>query len=322
MDKFKASQGSATNSPPAEISNAIALHWSKVAGTTDPSGHAIKTRWWEHPPILRHINEKVCGRAIDGPSAGLTERARALLAGRLPLPRGISVGCGNGMKEINLLREGFVQAFDLYELADSRIAAGREMAQKQRLTQNAHFVQGDAFQLANEPEQYDLVHWNNSLHHMLNVESAVDWSWKILKPGGLFYMDDFVGPDRFQWPPQMLLAATAVRQSLPDQLLVNPHKPSTTLSRIVEKPDPKKLRQSDPSEAADSSRILSCVQRRFPGADIVLTGGVIYHLALSDLLANFASDEDFQLLERLLELDDMCTAVGETHYATALALKN
>jgi SAM-dependent methyltransferase len=179
------------------------------------------------------------------------------------------------------------------------------MAQKRQLVRNAHFIQGDAFQLANEPEQYDLVHWNNSLHHMLNVEAAIEWSWKVLKPGGLFYMDDFVGSGRFQWTPQMLLAATAVRQSLPDRLLVNPHKLITMLPRIVKKPDPEKLRQSDPSEAADCSRILECVQRQFPGADIIFTGGVIYHLELSDVLANFAENEDFHLLERLLELDDI-----------------
>jgi hypothetical protein len=62
------------------------------------------------------------------------------------------------------------------------------------------------------------------------------------------------------------------------------------------------------------------VKRHFPTADIMLTGGVIYHLALSDLLANFL-DEDLPVLERLLIVDDMCTAMGETHYATALALK-
>jgi hypothetical protein len=82
------------------------------------------------------------------------------------------------------------------------------------------------------------------------------------------------------------------------------------LPRIVKKPDPEKMRQSDPSEAADCSRILECVQRQFPRAEIVPTGGVIYHLALSDLLANFAEDEDFRLLERLLELDDICTAMA------------
>jgi len=53
------------------------------------------------------------------------------------------------------------------------------------------------------------------------------------------------------------------------------------------------------------------------------SGALVRHLdlALSDVLANFAGDKDFRLLERLLEFDDMCTAMGETHYATALALK-
>src|SRR4029453_4515139 len=102
MEEFKSSQGSVTNSPAAEISNAIALHWSKVTATTDPSGRVLKTRWWQHPPILRHINEKVCGKPVDGFSAGLTLRVRSMLGPRLPLSRGISVGCSNGMKEMTL----------------------------------------------------------------------------------------------------------------------------------------------------------------------------------------------------------------------------
>jgi hypothetical protein len=140
MEESKSSQSPATNSPAAEISNAIALHWSKVTATTDPSGRVLKTRWWQHPPIIRHINRNVCGKPIEGFFAGLTLRARSLLEGRLPVARGISVGCGNGMKEMRLIREGTVQAFDLYELADSRIAAGREMAQKRQLVRNAHFI--------------------------------------------------------------------------------------------------------------------------------------------------------------------------------------
>ena len=133
-------------------------------------------------------------------------------------------------------------------------------------------------------------------------------------------MDDFVGPDYFQWSPSMLLVATAVRQSLADRFLVNPQNRSAMLPRIVEKIDPERLRRTDPSEAAESSRILDLVRQRFPGCEISLTGGVVYHLALSNLLANFREEDD-SLLERLLTLDDLCTAMGETHYAVALALK-
>ncbi len=306
----------------SDSSNVIGRHWSQRRAQTDAAGRVLKLRWWQHAPILRHINQLVCGEAVDGFSAGLTLGARRLLAGRLPLEKGISVGCGNGSKEMTLIKENFVSSFDLFELAETRIADGRELARKRGLAEMAHFFQGDAFILADRPEQYDLVHWNNSLHHMLNVETAIEWSWKVLKPGGLFYMDDFVGPDRFQWSQQMVLVATAVRQALPDRFLANPHKPGSLLSRIMAKPNFDKMLQTDPSEAADSSRILNCVRKRFPRAEITLTGGTIYHLALSDVLVNFSYPEDSELLNRLLNLDDMCIAGGETHYATALAFKN
>lgn len=321
MKEAEASPRSTPVSTTSKVFEAIAQHWSKPRTRTDSKGRAIKVRWWQHPPIIRHINANVCGKPVDGFSAGLTMRARSLLEGRLPLVRGISVGCGNGRKEMTLLQEGLVEQFDLYELAPARIATGRELARRYHLTERAHFIEGDAFQLVTRPEQYDLVHWNNSLHHMLDVEMAVEWSWHMLRDGGMFYMDDFVGPSRFQWPEEMLLVATAVRQSLPDRLLIDPANPERILPRIVKKPEEAKLRQVDPSEAADSSRILDCVRRRFPEAEIVLTGGVIYHLALSGVLANFDAEEDSSLLERLLELDDLCTAKGDTHYATALALK-
>jgi len=305
---------------PTDSLEAVGLHWSKVTATTDSSGRLLKVRWWQHPAIVRHINQNVCARRVDGLSEGLNLRARALLQGHLPLPKGISVGCGSGVKEMKLLADGIVHFFDLFELAEARIAAGKEMATKRGLQDVIRFVNGDAFELAALPEQYDLVHWNNSLHHMLDVEQAIEWSWKVLKPGGLFYMDDFVGPDRFQWSPSMLLVATAVRQSLPDRFLVNPQNRSAMLPRTLQNIDPERLRLTDPSEAADSSRILELVRQRFPACEILLTGGVVYHLALSDLLANFAEEDD-SLLERLLTVDDLCTAMGETHYAVALALK-
>jgi ubiquinone/menaquinone biosynthesis C-methylase UbiE len=305
---------------PADKSEAVRLHWSNVSGAIDSSGRLLKVRWWQHPAIVRHINQNVCGQPVVGLSEGLNLRARALLAGRLPLLKGISVGGGSGIKEMKLLADGMLQFFDLFELAEARIAAGKELATKRGLQDAMCFVNGDAFELAALPEQYDLVHWNNSLHHMMDVGQAIEWSWRVLKPGGLFYMDDFVGPDLFQWSPSMLLVATAVRQSLADRFLVNPQNRSAMLPRIVEKIDPERLRRTDPSEAAESSRILDLVRQRFPGCEIILTGGVVYHLALSNLLANFREEDD-SLLERLLTLDDLCTATGETHYAVALALK-
>jgi len=77
----------------------------------------------------------------------------------------------------------------------------------------------------------------------------------------------------------------------------------------------------DPSECADSARILPELLRIFPDAWVQKTGGGIYHLGLNDILHNIIVAEDFQLLEQLLELDDQCIEIGETHYAVAIAVK-
>src|SRR6266542_2876156 len=140
MEESKPSQSPATNSPAAEISNAIALHWSKVTATTDPSGRVLKTRWWQHPPILRHINKKVCGEPVDGFFRG----SHSACSFSAWVPASIVKRHFSWLRECNegdkVAKGGFVQAFDLYELADSRIAAGREMAQKRQLVRNAHFL--------------------------------------------------------------------------------------------------------------------------------------------------------------------------------------
>jgi SAM-dependent methyltransferase len=301
-------------------SDRVGKHWSRVVPLLNSVGELQRTRWWQHPAILRHINQRVCGRPLEGFSAGLNARCREVVGSRLPLERGISVGGGTGVKEMALLKAGIVKRFDVFEVAEARISAGREIAAREHLNAQIAFIQGNVFEDLDQDASYDLVHWNNALHHMPDVERAIEWSWQLLRPGGLFYMDDFVGPTYFGWTDQMLLAASAVRQSLPDRLLVNPRNPAALLPRVLQKVDPEKLKQSDPSEAADSGRILDCAIRRFPGAEVVLTGGVIYNLALSDVLANL-TEKDQALLSRLLLLDDQCVGAGHTLYATALAFK-
>lgn len=289
-----------------------AAHWSNVRSVG-------RTRWWTHPVVLRHINRLVCGAEIDGPWAGLECRMRNLAPGG-GFRRAISVGCGNGVKEMQLLRKGIVWKFDLFEISAARVDQGRALAGQQGLEDRATFHVADAFR-SDLPDDYDLVYWNNSLHHMLNVDEAVIWSRKRLAEGGAFVMDDFVGSSRFQWPDDQLEIASRVRELLPERFLVHPLDPSRRLPRRVDRPDASALIRSDPTEAAESDKILPTIRQIFPDAEIILTGGVIYHCALNDVLANFRDREDEALLQSLLLLDETLARTGATHYAAALARK-
>jgi SAM-dependent methyltransferase len=291
-----------------------AAHWA-VKRPSD------KTRWWMHPAIIRHINRLVCGEPIDGPHFGFNR----LLHGAMPeggFRRAISIGCGSGGKEIRLLRENIVQHFDLFEISEPKIQLIRQKAAEHGVLDRVSWHHADAFEREIVGE-FDLVYWNNSLHHMFDVQQAIAWSARALQSGGCFAMDDYVGPTRFQWTDLELEMAARVRALLPDRFLVNPRNPNAWLDRAPGRPDVQVMMAADPTEAADSGRILSAVKMAFPQARLIPTGGIIYHLALNDVLANFGEDEEDQaMLESLLLLDEILARSGHTQYAVAIARKD
>lgn len=274
------------------------------------------TRWWQSASVVSHINRVVCGRRIPGAHAGFHELIKAERPGGR-FDRAVSVGCGQGTKELSLIQAGIVESFDLFELSQERIDFGRAAAEHAGVAQRMRFHRADAF--ASPPSTlYDLVYWNNSLHHMMDVEEALFWSRAVLQRGGLFAMDDFTGPTRFQWSDVALDAASRARALMPVRLLANPRAPNKLLPTTIHRPDPARLAEIDPSEAADSGRILECLNRVFPAARIVPTGGAIYGLTLNDVIGNFR-DDDAPLLDSLLLLDEALSTTGANHYSVALA---
>jgi len=303
-----------TEAPPKTTAQALSVtarHWST-------SKTAPRTRWWMHPTILRHINTLVCGNPVDGPWAGLERRMQRLVNGD-SFARGVSIGCGSASKELRLLQEGIVGHFDLFEISPERVALGQASATRRGVAERASFYVRDAF-AQDLGDQYDLVYWNNALHHMLDVHQALLWSRERLRPGGWLVMDDYVGATRFQWPDTQLEIASRVRRSLPERLLRNPAQPERNCSSSVKRPGLAGMLAADPSEAADSGNILPALRQIFPDAQILLTGGVVYNLALKDIIANFG-DTDADRLQALLDYDAELATQGQTQYACAFASK-
>jgi SAM-dependent methyltransferase len=270
-------------------------------------------RWWQSDLIVRHVNERVCGEQVSGLSQGLY---RWLLRdfGPLPLRHGVSVGCGEGVKEIEALRLGLVEQFDLFELSAFAIEAGRKAAEGERLADRMVFHHGDALERL---DFYDLVFWNNSLHHMPDVHAALSWSRRVLRPGGLLVMDEYVGPSRMQFPQWVLDANTSYRQSLPPHYKLNPYTHGELVADKMVNASIDDMIYWDPSEAADSSNIISALKLFFPDAKIRLTGGMIYHLGLNDILHNI--HDNIEEIRRALALDDQLTERGVSQYAVAVA---
>ena len=340
----------------SSTSDKVGAYWSSRQTQKAPTWN-----WWTNGRVLQHINRLVCGEPVAGFSRGLYEKALQRLAGRT-LRCGISVGCGIASKEMDLLASGVVEKMVCYEFSTTRIEAARSEANRRSLENRIEIRQGDAFEAETSPGRYDLVFWNNALHHMPDTKAAVEWSRKVLADDGMFLLDDYVGPNRIQFSDLTLKLANQVREMLPEKYLVapgsravrsnepaaEPHSqsfPQHMLSalrravgldqpriealrpplsrRRVDRPSLAKIVARDPSEAADSEKILSAIGSFFPEAEVILTGGSVYFAALPPLYANFdpTSDEDNAYLDKLMSIDESHVRANpyDSLYAVAIA---
>jgi SAM-dependent methyltransferase len=289
-----------------------AAYWDR------PAPVAKRARWWNWPRIVAFQNERICGERLPGWGAGLTRE----LTRRFPYRtyrRAVSVGCGNGVKELALLQSGLVHHFDLFEISEARIARGKARFAKAGLAERATWHTADGIEALEKGPRYDLVTWDNALHHMADTTRAVAASVTALRSGGVFMMNDYVGANRFQWTDRELAYATAVRRNLPAHYLRDPADPAKSLDVEIVRPDMAQMIAVDPSEAASSQSILPAIRQYLPTPTIWMLGGAIYHLALNDVLANMDPEQDAGMLEALLVLETALIELGECQYAACIA---
>lgn len=296
-------------------------HWDRVLAE---GSSGLRLHWWEDPTTVRHINRLVCGKALEGLHTGFHQRILEKLPSQKATIRALSVGCGTGSKEIDLIKAAAGQLrfdFHCFDVAPGAIEAGRQMAREQGIDDQIQFFLADAFQTPLD-EGWDLVYWNNSLHHMLNTPAAISWSYQRLSEGGLLAIDDYVGPDRFQWSDATINKASELLQRLTPQQRRHPLQPGRTVRERGGRPPIEAVISTDPTEAADSARIHGALQRRFgDNLEWIPTGGLAYLICLDELFENFQSNKEIEQLQSLLDADAEWGQIGETAYAVALATK-
>jgi SAM-dependent methyltransferase len=283
----------------------VAEIWNRKAESP-----AVYDRFWFFPQITAHANVKVCGKALTGTANGLHARLEEIG----PFGRAVSVGCGLASKELNLLSRKIVERFDLFDLADVRLAKAQRAYAEKNVSDRATFRCENAF--ARQPiGEYDLVYWNSSLHHMPKARAAVEWSWKALRPGGVFAMYEFIGPTRFQWSDRNLDYVRRFRAGLPERLGAGRG------GQWTRRPSVADMVARDPSEAVDSSDIIPALRSSFNNAEITYIGGALYHFGLNGVYPKIGPDDGW-VFDQALLVDDLLSDLGENHFAVAIARKS
>ncbi len=269
----------------------VVEHWAQV----EPS----MTQWWAIPAVIARWNLLMTGDAgVSFPQ----HVAAAHFAPRTDL-RGLSLGCGTGGNEQLWARTGAFGRLDGVDVSQRRIDFATEAAEEAGLADVLRFRVADVHTMTADGERFDVLLGLQSLHHFADLDRTLPRLAGLLEPDGLFVVDEFVGPTRFQWTDRQLDAANALLATLP------PERRRTTDGRIkqrVVRPSRLSMVLDDPSEAVDAAALLPGIRRLFDVVEERPYGGSVLHIALSGISHNFL-DQDAETLALL----DKCFAAED-----------
>ena len=276
--------------------------------------------WMTHPVVAERINLLVSGDRQVGVYPHLLSVLRAR-GWRLPVRRAASLGSGFGGLERELVALGLVDRVDGFDLSEAAVAEARRAAVEAGMTGLAYRA-ADLEQIEFDPEVYDIVLACHSAHHIDGLDRLFAQVRRALKPGGVFHLQEYVGPDRFQWTDTQLAGANQFSASLPPRYL---RLPKGEQRQTLVRPAVADVVATDPSEAVRSSAIIEAVQRHFTVIELRGLGGGLLHNALCGIAQNFdpTKEPDRDYLHALFDLEDRWMAEGriQSDFAVITAIR-
>jgi 2-polyprenyl-3-methyl-5-hydroxy-6-metoxy-1,4-benzoquinol methylase len=277
--------------------------WGRKAremGETD----AWQRRYWQsHPVTLRHINRLITGSETE---SWLAFTKRQFL--REQADRGLSLGCGHGWTERDAIRLGLCQTMDALDLSEEALEVARTEARAEGLGDHIAYRQSDLNVVELEPHSYDIVIAAQVLHHVEALEHLLDQVARSLRRGGLFVVQEYVGPARFQWLEKTEVLMNRMLETLPAEYRVNQF--NGLAKERLERPSPEEIAASDPSESIRSDEIVATLESRFEVLYRADFGGTLLQFLLADIAANFKEDDpkDVALIDLMSLFEEVLVA--------------
>lgn len=263
--------------------------------------------WMSHPRVIARLNHKATGDERKDVYIHLKDTLTGL-GWPLPLARVASLGCGFGALERGFASIQMATHIDGYDIADGAIAGARAAAAAEGLD-SLHYHVADLERLELPEASCDLIFGFQSVHHINDLDRLCRMVRRALRPGGIFHLHEYVGPDRFQWTDAQLSHMNRFLLTLPERY----HRlPNGIVRGPRERPLAADVIACDPTEAVRSSQIVATVERHFKVLARHDLGGALLHIGLSDIAQNFDPENpvDMAHLNRFFALEDRLMAEG------------
>ena len=220
--------------------------------------------------------------------------ARVLRERELRFHSGLSLACGDGRAERELVKLGICERFHGIDSSPEAIAEARQNAQGLDLTYEA----ADLNRLVLQPGAYDLVLTQNCLHGVRELERLAEQIWRSLKPSGCLWIHDYIGESQFQFDDRRLDISNRILAVLPER-----YRRDRVRNRVLQtiaRPQPDALASS--RDAVHSADIVPVFSRWFDIEYRHEESAFMGRVCPRGMRANYTETEDGPIIFELLML--------------------
>jgi SAM-dependent methyltransferase len=243
--------------------------------------------WISHPVTKAHINLRISGdHTVD--SVGHWHR------NFLPatVDRALSIGCGFGHLERDLVTRGAVQHVLGIDISEGAVESARATAAAAGLSDRITYEVADVNALDLGSERFDAIFGVGSIHHVVELERLFEQCRRALEPDGLLLFDEYIGVSKWQVSDDVLGLMNSLLERLPARYRrVFGSDPVETRDRMY-RTELRWFDENDPSESVRSDEIMTAVRQSFDVVDYRPYGGALLHLLLSLIAGNFDEHDE------------------------------
>jgi len=183
---------------------------------------------------------------------------------------------------------GATQSVEGIDVSGARVAKAEEKRIGAGI--KGKFRVGDANRMLLPPNTYDLIFSCHSFHHFVELEQIMEQVHDALTPGGLFVLEEYVGPTQFQWTELQMRLVRERLAEIPERLR---HFRWDVLKTVEGRPTRAEVEAESPYESIRSGEIEPLFRKFFDVIVVRKLGGTIQQLLYNGISHRFPlSDEE------------------------------
>jgi ubiquinone/menaquinone biosynthesis C-methylase UbiE len=268
--------------------------------------NSISSNWWDIPAITERWNTLITGSPEVSYQQYVCKR---YFTSERPII-GVSLGCGAGNKEIEWVKRCSNLHLAGIDISENRIRQAIVNSTAHNLNDRLSFRTGSVYELAYDDQSLDCIIVDGALHHFHDLDVLLPKIRRWMKSDGLFIVNEYVGPARFQWTEKQLYVINELLEKMPERFRRDSDGYRKTK---VHRPGRLSMILSDPSEAVESDRIEPLLHQYFSVVERKPYGGMILQNLLKGIAHHFTKgdSEADELLNQWCTLEDDYLRTGE-----------